>query len=298
MSHQLALLALRVSSRGFSLTNCILWGAAATAGALLGLIVFVVLAGAAPALSSVGLERFFTDESWHPTSDQFNLAPLILGTFLVAAGALGLACPIGLAAAVFVTFYAPPWMAIVYRRLMELFAGVPSVIFGLWGLVVLVPLIARLSPPGASLLAAILVLTLMVLPTVMLIAATSLGSVPVEHLHGARALGFSRVSTIVKVIIPAARKGLAAAAVLGAGRAIGETMAVMMVAGNVVRVPDSIFDSVRTLSANIALEIAYAVDLHRSALFVSALVMIAFVLVLVWVLELLTYRAGSHANAD
>jgi phosphate transport system permease protein len=291
-------LALRVTSPGFSLANCLLWGAAAIAGALIGLILFVVLAGAMPALSNVGLERFVTDQSWHPTSDQFNLVPLIVGTFLVAAGALALACPIGLAVAVFVTFYAPPSIATVYRRLMELFAGVPSVLFGLWGLVVLVPLIAKLSPPGASLLAAILVLTLMVLPTIMLIAATSLSSVPVEHLHGTRALGFSRASTIIKVIIPAARNGLAAAAVLGAGRAVGETMAVMMVAGNVIKIPDSIFDPVRTLSANIALEVAYAIDLHRSALFVSALVMIAFVLVLVWLLELLTSKTAFQANAD
>lgn len=288
----------RVSGWRFSAANCILWGAGMMAGTLIGLIVFVVLTGAMPALSNVGLARFVTDESWHPTSDQFNLAPLIVGTFLVAAGALAIACPIGLAAAVFVTFYAPPSIATVYRRLMELFAGVPSVLFGLWGLVVLVPLIAKLEPPGASLLAAILVLTLMVLPTIMLISATSLSSVPIEHLHGARALGFSRATTIFKVIIPAARNGLAAAAVLGAGRAVGETMAVMMVAGNVVKMPDSIYDPVRTLSANIALEIAYAMDLHRSALFVSALVMIAFVVVVVWALELLTSKAAFQANAD
>jgi phosphate transport system permease protein len=288
----------RVSGWRFSAANCILWGAGMMAGTLIGLIVFVVLTGAMPALSNVGLERFVTDESWHPTSDQFNLVPLIVGTFLVAAGALALACPISLAAAVFVTFYAPPSIATVYRRLMELFAGVPSVLFGLWGLVVLVPLIAKLEPPGASLLAAILVLTLMILPTIMLISATSLSSVPIEHLHGARALGFSRATTILKVIIPAARNGLAAAAVLGAGRAVGETMAVMMVAGNVVKIPDSIYDPVRTLSANIALEIAYAMDLHRSALFVSALVMIAFVVVVVWALELLTSKAAFQANAD
>jgi phosphate transport system permease protein len=268
------------------------------ASALLGFIVLVVLAGAMPALSNVGLLRFVTDPSWHPTSDQFNLLPLIVGTLLVAAGALALACPISLMVAVFVTFYAPPSVATVYRRLMELFAGVPSVIFGLWGLVVLVPLIARLSPPGASVLAAILVLTLMVLPTITLIAATSLSSVSIQHLYSARALGLSRFSTIVKVIIPAARSGLAAATILGAGRAVGETMAVMMVAGNVVKIPESIYDPVRTLSANIALEIAYAIDLHRSALFVSALVMIAFILVVVWMLELVTFKAASHANPD
>jgi phosphate transport system permease protein len=288
----------RKIGQGFSPVNCILWGAAMMAGALLGLIVFVVLAGAMPALSHIGLGRFITDAGWHPTSDQFNLVPLIIGTFLVAAGAVGLACPISLLSAVFMTFYAPPSLATVYSRLMELFAGVPSVLFGLWGLVVLVPLIAKLSPPGASLLAAVLVLTLMVLPTITLIAATSLRSVPMEYLYGARALGFSRTSTIVKVIIPAARKGLAAAVILGTGRAIGETMAVMMVAGNVVKIPDSIYDPVRTLSANIALEIAYAIDLHRSALFVSALIMMAIVLAATAVFELLSSGAARYASAD
>jgi phosphate transport system permease protein len=268
------------------------------AGTLLGLIVLVVLSEAKVALFDVGLQRFATDASWHPASDQFNLLPLIVGTFLVAAGALVLACPVGLMLAVFVTFYAPPAVAVVYQRLMELFAGVPSVIFGLWGLVVLVPLIAKLSPPGASVPTAILVLTLMLLPTITLISATSLRGVPSEYVYGARALGFSRSSTIVRVIIPTARKGLGAATILGAGRAVGETMAVLMVAGNVVKIPESVFDPIRTLSANIALEIAYAIGLHRSALFVSALVMIGFVVAAASMLELLTFRPASYANPD
>jgi phosphate transport system permease protein len=288
----------RENGRRFSLAICVFGGMAMLASTLLGLIVLVVLAEAKPALFDVGLQRFVTDASWHPTSDQFNLLPLIVGTFLVAAGALALACPIGLMLAVFVTFYAPPSVAVVYRRLMELFAGVPSVIFGLWGLVVLVPLITKLSPPGASALAAILVLTLMVLPTITLIAATSLRAVPSEYLYGARALGFSRSSTIVRVIIPTAKKGLCAATILSAGRAVGETMAVLMVAGNVVQIPKSMYDPIRTLSANIALEIAYAIDLHRSALFVSAVVMIGFVVAAASILELLTFRTMSYANPD
>jgi phosphate transport system permease protein len=283
---------------GFSPTICVLWGTAAIATTLLGLVVLVVLIEAMPALSNVGLERFFADASWHPTSGLFNLLPLIVGTFAAAAGALALACPLSLATAVFVTFYAPPPIATVYRRLLELFAGVPSVIFGLWGFVVLVPLIAKLEPPGASLLAAILVLTLMVLPTITLIASASLSSVPTEHLYGASALGFSRSSTIIKIIIPAARNGLAAAAILGAGRAVGETMAVMMVAGNVIKIPESIYDPVRTLSANIALEIPYAIDLHHSALFVSALLLIGFVFAAAAVVELLAFRSASYASAD
>lgn len=258
------------------------------ASALVASILFVVLGEAMPALTEIGLWRFLTDPGWHPASGEFNLLPMVAGTFLVAAGALALAMPLGLIAAVFVTFYAPPPVATVYLRLIELFAGIPSVLYGLWGLVVLVPVIADYAAPGSSLLAACLVLALMVLPTITLISTMSLRGVPLERLQAARALGFTKASTIMKIMIPSARNGLAVAAILGAGRAVGETMAVMMVAGNIVQVPESIFDPVRTLSANIALEIAYAIDVHRAALFVSALVMIAFVLIATVLLEFLT----------
>jgi phosphate transport system permease protein len=269
------------------------------ASALVAFILVVVLGEATPALREVGLWRFLADPSWHPSNGEFNLTPMIAGTLLVAFGAMLLAMPLGLIAAVFITFYAPPSIATAYLRLIELFAGIPSVLYGLWGLVVLVPLIAELAAPGSSLLAASLVLALMVLPTIALIATMSLRSVPLERIQAARALGFTKASTIVKIVVPSARKGLAVAAVLGAGRAIGETMAVMMVAGNIVQVPDSIFEPVRTLSANIALEIAYAMDIHRSALFVSALVMIGFVLIATALLEFLTARkAMPDVSAD
>lgn len=272
---------------------------ALVASALIAVVLLVVLGEAMPALRQVGLWRFLTDASWHPGSGEFNLLPMVAGTFLVAAGAMGLAMPLGLLAAVFVTFYAPPAIATTYLRFLELFAGIPSVLYGLWGLVVLVPIIAELAAPGASLLAASLVLALMVLPTIAVIAAISLRSVPLERIQAARALGFSKASTILKIVIPSARKGVAVAAILGAGRAVGETMAVMMVAGNIVQVPDSLFDPVRTLSANIALEVAYAMDIHRSALFVSALAMIAFVLLATVLVELLSARkAMPNVNPD
>ena len=269
------------------------------ASALVALILAIVLGEAMPALREVGPWRFLADPSWHPSSGEFNLTPMIVGTLLVAFGAMLLAMPLGLIAAVFVTYYAPPSVATAYLRLIELFAGIPSVLYGLWGLVVLVPIIAQLAAPGSSLLAASLVLALMVLPTIALIATTSLRSVPLDRIQAARALGFTKASTIIKIVIPSARKGLAVAAVLGAGRAVGETMAVMMVAGNIVQVPDSIFEPVRTLSANIALEIAYAMDVHRAALFVSALVMIGFVLIATALLELLTAsKAMPDVSAD
>jgi phosphate transport system permease protein len=268
---------------------------ALAASTLIALIVLVVLKEAAPALAEVGLWRFVSDPDWHPSSDEYNLTPMVAGTFLVALGALLLAIPLGLIVAIFVSFYAPPAVGTAYLRLIELFAGIPSGLYGLWGLIVLVPLIAEIKSPGSSLLAAVLVLALMVLPTIALISTMSLRAVPLDRIQAARALGFTKSSTIFKIVIPSARKGLAVAGVLGAGRAVGETMAVMMVAGNIVQVPESVFEPVRTLSANIALEIAYAMDIHRSALFVSALVMIVFVLLATALLEVLT---GGKAMAD
>ncbi len=271
---------------------------AVLASTLILLILAVVLGEAMPALAQIGLWRFLTDPSWHPGSGEFNLLPMVAGTFLVAAGAMALAMPLGLIAALFVTFYAPRPVAAAYLRLIELFAGIPSVLYGLWGLVVLVPIIAEMAAPGSSLLAASLVLALMVLPTIALISVMSLRAVPPERVQAARALGFGKASTLVKIVIPSARKGLAVAAVLGAGRAVGETMAVMMVAGNVVQVPESIFEPVRTLSANIALEVAYAMDGHRAALFVSALVMIAFVLLATVLLEFLNRKVVPDVCPD
>ncbi|MFQ5783788.1 MAG: phosphate ABC transporter permease subunit PstC [Alphaproteobacteria bacterium] len=273
----------------------VLWGVAAAVGAVVVLIVAVVVGEALPALRAVGLARFLGDPSWHPASGRYNLLPMIAGTFLAAGGALALACPLALLSAVFAAFFGPPLLATAYLRMIELLAGVPSVVFGFWGLTVLVPLIAKLAPPGASLLAAVLVLALMILPTITLIAAMSLRAVPKTYIRAAGALGFSRLSTIVRIVIPAARRGLAAGIVLGAARAVGETMAVLMVAGNVVQLPGSPFDPIRTLSANIALEIAYAVDLHRSALFVSGAIMIAFVLSATIALEVL---APQRADAS
>jgi len=257
---------------------CVLWTIGLVASLIVGIIVAVVVVSAAPALHEIAPWRFVTDASWHPAHGRFNLLPMIVGTFFVAGGALLLATAFGLAAAIFCCFYAHRTLAAVYSRTVELLAGIPSVLLGFWGLTVLVPIIARLQPPGASTLAAILILALMVVPTISLVGITSLHAVPQSLLVGADALAFSKWSTIVKVAIPAAKRGLVSSVILGAGRALGETMAVLMVSGNIVQVPASVFAPVRTLAANIALEIPYAEGLHRSALFVSGLFLTAIVI--------------------
>jgi phosphate transport system permease protein len=234
-----------------------------------------------PALRHVGLFRFFTDPSWYPSQGLYNLTPMLWGTLFAMAGSVLVATPLGILSAVFCHYYAPPAIARPYRRLIELLAGIPSVVYGFWGLVVLVPLIGAIHPPGPSLLAGIVILTIMILPTITLMADASLANVPQQYVRGAAALGLPRWATIRGVVFPAAKSGLFTGVILETGRAIGETMAILMVCGNVVQTPHSLFDPIRTLTANIALEMAYALGDHRAALFVSGLVLMGMIAVLV-----------------
>lgn len=259
--------------------------AAVTAGVVVLIVVFLVIE-AAGALGRIGPARFLTDPSWHPTEDRFDLTPMLLGTGLLSAGAVALATPLGVLSAVFGRFYAPRVIAGAYGRMVEVLAGIPSVVYGLWGLMVLVPLIGRFQPPGPSLLAGILILALMILPTIALFADAALAAVPEAYLQGAAALGLSRWATVRGVVLPAAAGGLWTGVLLGVGRAVGETMAVLMVCGNVVQVPGGIFDPIRPLTSNIALEMGYALGDHRSALFVSALALMLVVVGLVGAAEL------------
>ena len=258
----------------------LLRGTAAIVGTIVLLIVAFLVVEALPALYHIGLLRFFTDPSWHPTEGFYNLTPMLWATLFAMAGSVLIATPLGILSAVFCHYYAPLALARPYRRLIELLAGIPSVVYGFWGLVVLVPLIAEILPPGPSLLAGILVLTIMILPTIALMADASLANVPQQYLRGAAALGLSRWATIRGVVFPAAKSGLFTGVILGTGRAIGETLAILMVSGNVVQTPSSIFDPIRTLTANIALEMAYALGDHRAALFVSGLVLMAMIVAL------------------
>ncbi|WP_242033826.1 phosphate ABC transporter permease subunit PstC [Coleofasciculus sp. FACHB-542] len=274
-------------SRNEAILVWMLRGMAIISGAIALLILLFLIWETLPILQNIGLTRFFKDPSWHPVSEEFNLMPMLWGSLFVTAGSVLIATPLGILSAVFCHYYAPPALAKIYRGLIELLAGIPSVVYGFWGLVVLVPIIGRMHPPGPSLLAGILILTLMILPTIALVADATFTNVPAHYLRGAAALGLGRWAMVRGVVFPAAKSGLLTGIILETGRAIGETMAVLMVCGNVVQVPKGVFEPVRTLTANIALEMAYAVGNHRAALFVSGLILMAMIVVLVVAAEMI-----------
>ena len=264
--------------------------AAFVAGSVVLLVLIFLLQEAWPALSRIGLTRFVTDDGWYPSSDRFNFLPMLTATLLTTAGAVAIAAPLGIGSAIFSQFYAPAMLSAWYRRLVQLLAGIPSVVYGLWGLVVLVPIMAQLGGTGQGLLTATTVLALMILPTVALTAEVALAAVPPEQVQGAAALGLGRWAIAKGVAIPSARRGIGAGVMLATARALGETMAVLMVAGNVVAMPTSLTGPVRTLTANIASEMAYASADHRSVLFVSGLLLMAAVGVIVLGVEWLRRR--------
>ena len=241
-------------------------------------ILFYLIKESLPILLSTDALRFFTDENWHPTSEQFLLMPMIIGSVLIMIGAMLLSIPLGVGAAILGQFYAPAWFTRILYRVVEILAGIPSVIYGFLGIVTIVPLLAVLEAPGTSVLAGVIVLSLIILPNIVLISNNALSQIDTMYLNNAMSLGLSRYSIIRYVILPQAKTGLFTGIVLQSGRAIGETLAVLMVCGNVVQIPGSIFEPVRTLTSNIALEMAYAMDNHRSALFLSGLLLMLVVL--------------------
>lgn len=276
-------------------TAALLRLAAALTGGITLLIGVHLVLGSLPALRTVGLVRFATDPSWSPLRGAYDLLPMLAGTLAASIGAGLLATPLAVSSAVFGRFYARGFLSRLHRRVLETLAGIPSVVFGLFGLMVLVPAIARIGPPGQSLLAGIGVLSLMILPTIALLADAALGAVPQEPLRGAAAAGLSRWAIVRSIALPAAWPGIGAGIVLGTGRALGETMAVVMVMGNVAELPGGLLAPARTLTANIALEMAYATDAHRAALFVSGLVLAALTIGLVLAVDRIADRSGAGA---
>ncbi|MGC9358148.1 MAG: phosphate ABC transporter permease subunit PstC [Anaerolineae bacterium] len=242
-----------------------------------------------PAFQEIGLETFLLGKVWRPGEEQFGILSMIAGSVLVTVGAIILGVPLSLGCAVFLAEIAPDTMRSIVRPAVELLAGIPSVVYGLFGMVVIVPLIRQIPVPGNSgfgLLAASIVLAVMILPTITNIAEDAIRAVPREYREGSLALGSTHWQTIVHVIIPAARSGIIAAIILGIGRALGETMAMIMVIGNSVVFPTPLNDNpltvflrqTRTLTGNIAVEIAYATGLQESALFATGVVL--FVLIM------------------
>lgn len=271
---------------------------AVIATSVLLLIVAFVTREAWPGLTTVGISRLFNDPSWHPVDLQFNLVPMIVGTLAVTFGAVTLSAPIGVGTAILLNFYAPHWLARLFRRMIGVLAGIPSVVFGLWGISVILPIIAEISPlgQGQSLLAGVLILGLMTLPTVVVTADAAIAAVAAKHIRSAAALGMGRRAIIWSVVVPAARGGIASGIALQIARSIGETMAVLMICGNIVQVPSSLFAPVRTLTANIALEAGYADSEHRAVLFVTGLVLLFLVATTMLVIEWLTWKLSPHSN--
>ena len=226
----------------------------------------------------------FWRNDWQPGQGRYGMAAMMAGSVVVSVLALAIAGPLAVLLAAWLRYFAP-WVRRPVLTLIELMAGIPSVIYGLWGMLVLVPWINQWAPPGASWLAASLVLALMVLPLALLVTDTALGQLPARYLQAGQALSLTRVGMLRRVLLPQAGPAIVSGLVLQFGRALGETMAVLMVAGNVVQWPASLFEPVRTLTANIALEMAYATGDHRVALFASGLLLLlvtAVLLMLSW----------------
>lgn len=255
--------------------------AAALSILAVGLICVFLFANGVPAMVEIGIPDFLLGTTWRPANDIYGIFPMIIGSIYVTAGALIFGVPAGLLTAIFLSRFASAKVAALLKPGVELLAGIPSVVYGFFGLMIIVPFI-RLNAPGngLSLLAASILLGIMILPTVITVAKNTLDAVPQSYYEGALALGATHERSVLRVLVPAAISGIMAGVVLGIGRAIGETMAVVMVAGNQPIIPASIFDGVRTMTANIVLEMGYAADLHRGALIATGVVLFVFILLI------------------
>lgn len=243
------------------------------------LICVFLFSGGLPALQKIGVKEFLLGRRWKPLEGLYGIYPMIIGSIYVTVGAVILGVPVGILSAVFMAKICPKKLYRFLKPAMELLAGIPSVVYGFFALVVLVPVIRTLFPgDGLSLLAASLLLGIMILPTIIGVAESAIRAVPEHYYEGALALGATRERSLFCVVLPAAKSGVLAGVVLGIGRAIGETMAVNMVAGNQKVIPSSIFKGVRTLTANIVMEMGYAQDLHREALIANGVVLFVFIL--------------------
>lgn len=268
---------------------------AAIATAIILAIAGFLMGEALALIAKGGVARFLTDDGWWPRNDSYNLLPMLAASAALTLGAIALATPLALAFAVYTAFYAPATVRRALHQLVSASAAVPTVIYGLWGVATIVPLLAQAtgSASGASLLAGIVVVAIMIFPTLAILIQSALKAVPHSYRLAASALGVSRIATLGGVVLPAAKHGIFSAMVLGAARAIGETMVVLMVCGNIVQLPGSLLAPVRTLTANIALEMPYAMGDHRASLFVSGLLVLLLVTSLVAISGLASRRRDA-----
>lgn len=249
----------------------------------LAIITFFIFQAGVPLIGRVGLIPFIGGNVWSPTTKppSFGILPMILGSLYLTIGALVIGVPLGVAVAVFMAELAPRSWALVMRPAVQLLAGIPSVIYGFVGLTLLAPLVRTyLGGPGLSIFTGAIVLGIMIMPNVISISEDALRAVPSSYREGALALGATPWQTIWRVVIPAARSGIIASVILGMGRALGETMAVIMMIGNALQIPVSPLDSATTLTSNIGLELAYASGQHREALFATGVVLFVVIMAL------------------
>lgn len=245
------------------------------------LICLFLFKSGVPALAEIGVFKFLFGSVWKPGSGEYGIFPMILGSIYVTAGAIIAGVPLGLLTAVFMARFCPDKLHRRLKPAIDLLAGIPSIVYGFFGLMAMVPMMQTIfGGSGKSLLTASLLLGIMILPTVISVSESALRAVPESYYEGALALGATHERAVFSVILPAARSGVMAAIVLGIGRAIGETMAVIMVAGNQPAMPSGILKGLRTMTANIVMEMGYATDLHRKALFATGMVLFVFILII------------------
>ena len=255
--------------------------AACASIALVAMICCFLFANGLPTIGKIGVSDFLLGQKWRPNNDIYGILPMIMGSLYVTLGACITGVPIGILTAVFMARFCPANIYKYLKPAVELLAGIPSVIYGFFGLVVMVPFIRdNFGGTGSSMLTASLLLGLMILPTLISVAEAALRAVPDSYYEGALALGAGHVRSVFFTVVPAAKSGIMAAIILGVGRAFGETMAVIMVAGNQARMPQGLLEGVRTKTTNIVIEMGYAADLHRDALIATAVVLFIFIMII------------------
>jgi len=268
--------------------------ASVLAVALICLFLFV---NGIPAMREIGIFKFLLGTMWKPGNNIYGILPMIMGSIYVTAGAILIGVPIGILTSVFMASYCPKKVYRFFKSAIDLLAGIPSVVYGFFGLMMLVPLIRNLfhKGNGSSILSASILLGIMILPTIIGVTESAIRAVPSNYYEGSLALGATKERSLFFVVLPAAKSGLIAGVVLGIGRAIGETMAVVMVAGNQARMPAGILRGVRTMTSNIVLEMGYAADLHREALIATGVVLFVFILIINFCVARLNKGESGHA---
>ena len=255
--------------------------AACTSVLAVALICVFLFANGIPAMLEIGLPDFLFGQKWKPTNDLYGILPFILGSVYVTAGSVVIGVPLALLTAVFLAFYCPKRLYPALKAMVNLMAGIPSVVYGFFGLIQIVPLMRELTgKDGSTMLTASILLGIMILPTVTGVVEPALRSVPTQYYEGSLALGATHERSVFFTVLPAARSGVIAGIVLGVGRSIGETMAVIMVAGNQTWMPQGLLKGVRTMTTNIVMEMGYAADLHREALIATGVVLFVFILII------------------